>query len=95
MVTSIRNGLAASMAAKTAALASAVDQLDEMECVTEADGRLIYNVRSHMTSTLATMADLYRELSLIRDHAALGTFNASDRVRMFERIDGLFLDVEA
>lgn len=95
MVTSIHNGLAATMAAKTAALASAVDQLDEMECLTEHDARLVFNVRAHMTTTLAAMADLYRELSLIRDHAALGTFNASDRVRMFERIDGLFLDVAA
>lgn len=95
MVTSIRNGLAATAAAKVAALASAVDQLDEMECVTDADARLIYNVRAHTTTTVAAIAELYRELALIRDHAALGTFNTNDRVRMYERIDGLFLDVEA
>ena len=95
MVTSIRNGLAAAAAARVSALASSVDQLDELECVTDADARLVYNVRAHTTSTLAAISELYRELALIRDHAALGTFNTSDRVRMYERIDGLFLDVEA
>lgn len=96
MVTSIHNGLAATMAAKTAALASAVDQLDEItDNLVLADAELVFNVRHTMTNTLAVMADLYRELSLIRDHAALVTCNPSDHRRLYERLNGLFLDVEA
>lgn len=95
MVTSIRNGLAARAAAHIAALASSVDQLDDVECLTDADARLVFNVRHSMTTALASMSDPYRELGLIRDHAALVTFNPSDHRRLYERLNGLFLDVGA